>query len=130
MRAALARKSSNRLIQIYSEHTKRRDALTRQSRESMREIIGQISSGVCENKTIEELIARLAERLKHTSGKKKYGYLKAPLKAVVDQIVDELARDERVARCEKWCELRNEVLRMTTCFPIRCLSPDGRNSRA
>ncbi|OPX92223.1 MobP3 family relaxase [Pelotomaculum sp. PtaB.Bin117] len=113
MRSSLAREIFKQdLIQIYSEQTKRRDALTRQSRESMREIIGQISSGVCENKTIEELIARLAERLKHTSGKKKYGYLKAPLKAVVDRIVDELARDERVARCyEKWCELRNEVLR-------------------
>jgi len=113
MRSSLAREIFKQdLIQIYSEQTKRRDALTRQSRESMREIIGQISSGVCENKTIEELIARLAERLKHTSGKKKYGYLKAPLKAVVDRIVDELARDERVKQCyEKWCELRNEVLR-------------------
>jgi hypothetical protein len=113
MRSSLAREIFKQdLIQIYSEQTKRRDALTRQSRESMREIISQISSGVCENKTIEELISHLAERLKHTSGKKQYGYLKAPLKAVVDQIVDELDRDERVARCyKKWYELRNEVLR-------------------
>jgi len=113
MRSSLAREIFKQdLIQIYSEQTKRREALTKQSRESMREIVNQIGSGVCENKTIEELISHLAERLKHTSGKKQYGYLKAPLKAVVDQIVDELARDERVARCyKKWYELRNEVLR-------------------
>jgi TPR repeat protein len=100
------------LLQIYSEQTKRRDILTDQSRDVIAEIISQISTGICENKTIEELITQLAERLKHTSGKKQYGYLKAPLKAVIDQIVDELAKDERVAECyEKWYEMRNEVLR-------------------
>ena len=100
------------LLQIYSEQTKSRDILTDQSRDIMAEIISQISTGICENKTIEELITQLAERLKHTSGKKQYGYLKAPLKAVIDQIVDELAKDERVAECyEKWYEMRNEVLR-------------------
>jgi len=100
------------LLQIYSEQTKRRDILTDQSQDVIAEIISQISTGICENKTIEELITQLAERLKHTSGKKQYGYLKAPLKAVIDQIVDELATDERVAECyEKWYEMRNEVLR-------------------
>lgn len=113
MRSGLAREIFKQdLLQIYSEQTERRDILTKQSRDAMKEIINQISSGVCENKTIEELISHLAERLKHTSGKKQYGYLKAPLKAVIDQIMDELAKDERVAKCyEQWYELRNEVLR-------------------
>ena len=71
-----------------------------------------MSGGVCENKTIEDLLTHLAEHLRHTSGRKQYGYLKAPLKSVVDQIVDELAKDGRVALAyEKWYELRNEVLR-------------------
>ena len=57
-------------------------------------------------------MSRLAERLKYTTGKKQYGYLKAPLKELVNQIVDELAKDERVAAAyAKWQELRNEVLR-------------------
>lgn len=77
----------------------------------MQDIITQIRSGICENKNIEELIARLAEKLKHTSGKKQYGYLKAPLKEVVNQIVDELAKDERVTELySSWYEMRNEVL--------------------
>ena len=38
--------------------------------------------------------------------------MKAPLKAVVDEIVDELAKDPRVAQAyELWYELREEVLR-------------------
>lgn len=54
----------------------------------------------------------LAERLRNTSGKKQYGYLKAPLKAIVDEIVDELERDPRVAAAyELWYRTREEVLR-------------------
>lgn len=113
MRGSLAREIFKQdLLQIYSEQTEQRNTLTRESRDAMKEIIRQISTGVCENKTIEDLITHLAERLKHTSGKKQYGYLKAPLKAVIDQIVDELTRDERVAECyAKWYDLRNDVLR-------------------
>lgn len=113
MRGGLAREIFKQdLLQIYSEQTLRRDALAQQSREALREIIGSMSGGVCENKTIEDLLVYLAERLRHTSGRKQYGYLKAPLKSVVDQIVDELAKDERVALAyDKWYELRNEVLR-------------------
>ncbi|MPM28368.1 hypothetical protein SDC9_74890 [bioreactor metagenome] len=116
MRGGLARAIFKQdLIQIYSEQTVRRDALTQQSREALLEIIGSMSGGVCKNKTIEDLLVYLAERLRHTSGRKQYGYLKAPLKSVVDQIVDELAKDERVALAyEKWYELRNEVLRTYT----------------
>lgn len=113
MRSGLAREIFQQdLIQLYSEQTVRRNELAGKSREALKEIIGRMSSGTCESENIEILLTHLAERLKHTSGKKQYGYLKAPLKAIVDQIVDELAKDERVAEAYvKWCELRNEVLR-------------------
>jgi len=112
MRSSLAREIFQQdLIQIYSEQTTQRNTLAEQSREALREIIGRMSGGVCKNETIEALLTHLAERLKHTSGKKQYGYLKAPLKDIVDQIVDELAKDARVAEAyAKWQELRNEVL--------------------
>ena len=64
----------------------------------MERLIEQMQSGVIENSRIEQLMAHLAERLRHTGGKKQYGYLKAPLKAAVDEIVDELAKDPRVAQ--------------------------------
>lgn len=112
MRSSLAREIFQQdLIQIYSEQTVRRNTLTRQSRDALRDILAQMQSGACENTVIEELLSRLAQRLRHTTGKKQYGYLKAPLKKIVNQIVDELAKDARVAEAyAKWCELRNEVL--------------------
>ena len=101
------------LIHIYSEQTDQRNTLAEQSRDALKEIIGRMNNGACKSETIESLLSHLTERLKYTSGKKQYGYLKAPLKAVVDQIVDELAKDARVAEAyAKWYELRNEVLRM------------------
>jgi len=111
-RGSLAREIFRQdLMQIYEKQTERRNALNKQSCETIQDIITRINSGICENKNIEELITHLAERLKHTTGKKQYGYLKASLKVVIDQIVDELARDERVAKFyNSWYEMRNEVL--------------------
>ena len=112
MRGSLVREIFRQdLMQIYEKQTERRNILTKQSREVMQDTIAKVRSGICENKNIEELIARLAEKLKYTSGKKQYGYLKAPLKALVNQVVDELAKDERVAELySSWYEMRNEVL--------------------
>ena len=51
-------------------------------------------------------------QLRNTTGRKKYGYLKAPLKSLVDEIVDELAKDRRVAEAYSlWYDLREDVLR-------------------
>ena len=64
------------------------------------------------NPRMEELMTHLADRLRFTYGKKQYGYLKVPLKAVVDEIVDELAKDPRVAKAyDLWYQMREEVLR-------------------
>lgn len=113
MRSSLAREIFQQdLIQIYAEQTAQRNTLAEQSRETLRNMLEQMQSEVCENTVIENLLLQLSERLKHTSGKKQYGYLKAPVKALVNQIVDELAKDTRVAEAYvKWQELRNEVLR-------------------
>lgn len=112
IRGSLAREIFRQdLMQIYEKQTERRNVLNKQSREAMQDILSQIDSGVYANKNIEEQITFLAERLKYISGKKQYGYLKSPLKAVVDQIVDELAKDERVAKLySSWYEMRNEIL--------------------
>ena len=100
------------LTEIYRQQTQRRDELVQQSGEVMKELIRQMLSGTLENPRIEQLMGELAQRLKSTSGKKQYGYLKAPLKAVVDEIVDELAKDTRVSSTyDLWYQLREEVLR-------------------
>jgi len=100
------------LTEIYRQQTQRRDELVQQSGDVMKELIRQMLSGTLENPRVEQLMDELAQRLKSTSGRKQYGYLKAPLKAVVDEIVDELAKDARVAAAfDLWYHLREEVLR-------------------
>lgn len=99
-------------MNIYDRQNEYRSSLKGKAAAVMREMIWEIQSGICENKKIEATIIHLAERLRHTSGKKQYGYLKAPLKAVIDEIVDELAKDERVAKFYvAWNETQNEILK-------------------
>jgi len=100
------------LTQIYEQQTDRRGKLNAQSLETMREMCERIKNGVCENPELDTLILRLSERLSNTGGKKVYGFLKPDVKAIVDGIVDELAKDTRVAACySAWYEMREEVLR-------------------
>lgn len=100
------------LHEIYERQTQRRDELTQEAGVVIADLIRQMRDGTLENPKIEQLMEHLAGKLKTLSGKRQYGYLKAPLKSVVDEIVDELARDECVARTyELWYELREEVLR-------------------
>ncbi len=100
------------LTEIYRRQTQQRDALTLESQDVLRQLIDQMRSGTLESPSIEHLMLELAERLKNTSGKKQYGYLKAPLKSIVDGIVDDLEKDPRVAAAyELWYQSREEVLR-------------------
>lgn len=100
------------LTEIYAEQTLRRNQLTMGAEERLKELIVQMQTGEMESSRIEQLMEELSQSLKGLSGKKQYGYLKAPLKSLVDEIVDELAKDERVkAAYDLWYEMREEVLR-------------------
>ena len=106
------------LTELYRQQTQRRDALNQDAQAVMRELILRMEEGAADNPRIGELMTHLADRLRFTSGKKQYGYLKAPLKSVVDEIVDELARDPRVAQAyELWYEMREEAGRAAAGVP-------------
>ncbi|PPK80675.1 hypothetical protein BXY41_106266 [Lacrimispora xylanisolvens] len=113
MRSSLTREIFQQdLLQIYTEQTERRKTLTAQSRDTLQDLLRQMQAGNCDNPVLENMLTQLAERLRRTTGKKQFGYLKAPVKKLVNQIVDELAKDGRVsAAYVQWQELRNEVLR-------------------
>ena len=83
--------------------------------------MAQINARTYQNPRIEELLIQLSDRLSRTTGKKVYGYLKSDVKAIVDQIVAELAGDENIREMyDLWYEQREDVLRTyTDHFPDR-----------
>ena len=100
------------LTEIYAKQTQQRDALNLESQKRLRQLIQQMQDGSLDNECVAQLMLELSRQLKTTSGKKQYGYLRPPLKALVDEIVDELERDGRVAAAYNlWYEMREEVLR-------------------
>ena len=122
MRSAFAREIFFQdLLHTYEQQTEIRNQLREQGRESVAEIVAQINSGNYRNTKVETLLVSLSDRLSRTSGKKVYGYLKADVKAIVDEIVEELAADERIRKLyDLWYEQREDVLRSyTDHFPER-----------
>ena len=100
------------LIAVYQRQTQRRDGLTQDAEEVMGRLVSEMQSGTLENVRIGQLMLELARELRGRSGKKQYGYLPAPLKSLVDEVVDELAKDPRIAAAyDLWYEQREEVLR-------------------
>ena len=103
------------LISIYQKQTEQRDILRQDSRKIIADVVQQINMGEYLNPVVEALLCKLSERLKNTTGKKVYGYLKKDVKTIIDSIVDELAKDDRIARLyDLWYEQRFEVLRTYT----------------
>ena len=101
----------NEMQIIYEEQSQRRDQLKAESMETMLKLISEMKSGVIQNPKIEELFLNLSERLKFTRGKRVYGYLQPNVKAIVDEIIDKLSKEEAVAKAyELWYEMREEVL--------------------
>ena len=71
--------------------------VTETARETMRNIIDRIESVSDPPEIIQQKLLELANELASVSGKKQYGYLKKPLKELVDSIVDELETIPEVA---------------------------------
>lgn len=99
------------LKEIYIEQSKRRDELKEESRKVLSELIAEMKNGSYQNNEVEKLFIDFAKRLKSSKGKKVYGYLQPGLKAMVDELVEELAKNERISQVYNlWYEMRNEVL--------------------
>ena len=105
-------------INIYERQTQYRDALQRDAESLMSSYIRQMEEGTISSPKLALLVSELSERLKNCSGKKVYGYLPPAVKRIVDEIVDELAADERVAAAYSlWQEMREEVCALYSNTP-------------
>lgn len=100
---------------IYEHQNEARSQLKEGAAEVMAELLSQVQDRVCENKSIEADLLLLSKRLQNTGGKKVYGYLKADVKAIIDRIVDELAKEERLDKLYRaWNDWQNEILKAYT----------------
>jgi TPR repeat protein len=112
VKSALARSIfPEQLQELYAADTRQRDALKENARRLYQELIDRMASGVLKNDRIEMLTEQLVAKLATHKGKMQYGYLQAPVKAIVDEIVDELARDTDVAEAYRlWFDIRTDIL--------------------
>ena len=95
---------------LYQEKDVSYKELVAMSRRTMKELLEKMRSGSCGSPVIENKLLELSQLLETVKGKKVYGYLKKPVKAQVDAIVDELAKLPEVAECyEVWNGLRDEL---------------------
>lgn len=112
------------LYHIYQDQTAHRDELRRTGREKMADIVKQINNGVYENEIVTMMLQELVRELDHYKGKMVYGYMPKKAKNLIDGIVDELAKDERIAELYSlWYEQRDHITRtyqdtMTQRIPL------------
>ena len=113
MRSELSRAIfQDELLSLYREKDLSYQQVRDTAMEAMSRLIGEMKTGLGDSPVIAEQMDRLSQILGDTKGKKVYGYLKKPVKAQVDAIVDELAKLPEVAACyEEWNRLRDEVER-------------------
>ena len=100
------------LLSLYQEKDLSYQEVRDAAMEAMGRLIREMKSGLCDSPVIAGQMETLAGMLAEVKGKKVYGYLKKPVKAQVDTIVDELARLPEVAECyEQWNRLQDELER-------------------
>lgn len=100
----------NDRLHIYEQKDEQRSLLRQEAEARMATLVGQMATGTLQSDKLELLVTDLAQRLREVSGKKVYGYLPPRVKRIVDEIVDELSKDERVAAAYSlWQDLREQL---------------------
>ena len=101
---------ADELKEIYIQKDVTYKEVTEAAREIMRESVDRMESTAEPPASIQQKLLELATELHTVSGKKQYGYLKKPLKDMVDSIVDELEKlPEVAAYYSVWNGLRDTL---------------------
>ena len=98
------------LLHVYEQKSKSRDELVSEARKAMLELAKAMREMTCIHPEAEQMIWNLSRQLGQVGGKKTYGYLPKPMKKLVDEIVDQMARLPTVETCyQTWWELQCQV---------------------
>ena len=98
------------LLHVYEQKSTSRDELVAEARKAMLELAKAMREMTCIHPEAEQMIWDLSRQLGQVGGKKTYGYLPKPMKKLVDEIVDQMARLPTVDACyQTWWELQCQV---------------------
>lgn len=96
---------------IYERQNQARADVRTGTADVLREMMEALRSGTLVSPEIETQMVQLSKRLQNTKGKKVYGYLKRDVKDLIDRIVEELAKDSRVAALyQAWGKWNDEIV--------------------
>ena len=100
---------------IYREQTEYRNAMKTDWKALLEDVLKQMESQHFNDSEIERKLIQLSQRLRHTKGKKVYGYLQKDVKELIDSIADRLAENEGIAELyDLWYEKKYEILKTYT----------------
>ena len=101
---------ADELKEVYVQKDIAYKDVTEAARAAMRRIIDQLESVENPPESIQKKLLELALEMRTVTGKKQYGYLRKPLKNMVDSIVDELEKMPEVAAYYAvWNDLRDTL---------------------
>ena len=87
----------NEMYHLFTLQTQMRNEVKAAANQKIEELLQRSSETAPCGENIFLLISQLSEQLKKHKGKKLYGYLRKDVKNTVDSIVNELAKDKRIA---------------------------------
>ena len=102
----------NDLYHTYQDMTAHRNELRRTGRDKIAEIVQQINNSAYENETVVTMLRELSKTLENYKGKTVYGYMPKTAKNLINGVIDELAKDARIAELYNlWYEQKENVFR-------------------
>jgi hypothetical protein len=109
---------SEDLDNYYKEQTEYRNLLYADARDEIAALADKIKNGLADNGEFVMKFVALTKRMQSVSGKKVYGYLPKSVKAMVNELVDLLEKDEDIERIyELWYQAKCAVYATYTDNP-------------
>ncbi len=100
---------ADELHHLYSRQTNIRNLLKKESEQLMHNLAESISKNSIDDTELVNLVIKLQNQLKTSSGKKVYGYLKPDVKKTVDEIFMKLSENEQIKKMYNlWCEMEQQ----------------------
>lgn len=87
----------NEMYQAFVLETNMRDSVRKEAKKRIDELAEKAKAPSAVSDELQNLYAKLINQLTNYKGKRLYGYLPKAIKNTVDDIVSELAKDERIA---------------------------------